>query len=68
MNEANYWRDQCEVRRFHGYGSIVLDPWCRRLLSEAAIMPPSPVGIDGYRWQFGDGSVLLATSQIVVVN
>lgn len=64
MTEAAYWLAICGTRCLAGFPSMVADPWCKRLLSEAAYYKPEPVGRDGFMWRFEDGSQLIGNSDM----
>lgn len=76
MTEAAYWLAVCGTRCLAGFPSLATDPWCKRLLSEVAgpmqitrrnpdaLYAPEPVGRNGLKWVFADGSSLLANSDV----
>lgn len=79
MSAAGYWLAVCGTRCHAGYSSLATDPWCQRLLSEVsgpahievrnpdAFYMPEPVGRDGRKYLFDDGSALLLNSDVAVV-
>jgi len=67
MTDARHWLFICETRANAGYASLIADPWCRRMLAEAADRV-EPVGGDGRMWVFADGSTLFANSGAAVVR
>lgn len=66
IRESQYWRIICDSRFDAGFEALATDPWCRRMLSEAAV-DQVPCGADGHMYRFRDGSQLIATSDAVVV-
>lgn len=68
MSEAAIWEAVCGTRVTAGFRSLSEDPWCRSLLSDAAVAFPRPVGADGWVWTFPDGSQLIANSQSTLVR
>jgi hypothetical protein len=61
MRESQYWLLICDTRAEAGYPSMAADPWCRRLLCEAAV-DEAPCGADGRIYRFADRSVLVVNS------
>lgn len=61
MTEAQYWFALC------GNRDLVDNPWCRRLLAEAADKTLT-TGFCGRAWVFQDESILIANLGKVVVR
>ena len=69
MTDAQHWLFICETRMHDGHPSFVEDPWCVRLLAEAAADDPDEprtlIGARGRMWTFSDGSRLVAHPEVV---
>lgn len=66
-SQADYWRGICARHLdVQGLTSMASDPWCRRVLGLAG--HAEPVAASGWMWSFEDGSKLVASNSVVLVQ